>query len=165
MGRERNWNVLVVEEPTPAARGLASTPPGRGWWVVGAERGKCVRQQILRYNPELKTRARHLRQHMTRGEVLLWNKLKQRQVLGYHFSRQRPIAEWIVDFFCPVLSLAIEIDGSSHDLKEEKDRRRDRQLADLGVYVLRFWDAEVKNDIQSVVERIEAWIRENAPSG
>jgi len=72
--------------------------------------------------------ARKLRQSGNLSEVLLWGELKQNK-LGYRFLRQRPISEYIVDFYCPSLNLAIEIDGSaSHDCKVEKDKERQERL-------------------------------------
>jgi len=77
-----------------------------------------MRRKILPYNPKLKPLAKALRKNMTLAEVLLWNKLKQKQMLKYDFDRQRPIDNYIVDFYCKDLMLAIEIDGSSHEFEE-----------------------------------------------
>jgi len=119
-----------------------------------------MKARIVPYKPYLKTKARTLRRNMTLAEVLLWNRLKQRQVLGYDFDRQRPIGKYIVDFYCKALRLAIEVDGRSHDFKENQDVRRQGELELLGIVFLRFWDFEVKTDIQSVISRIETSIRE-----
>jgi very-short-patch-repair endonuclease len=73
------------------------------------------RRKIIPYNPKLKPLAKQLRHNMTVAEVLLWNRLKGKQMRGYDFDRQRPIDEYIVDFYCKDLMLAIEIDGASHD--------------------------------------------------
>ncbi|GAK52433.1 hypothetical protein U14_03684 [Candidatus Moduliflexus flocculans] len=70
-----------------------------------------TRRNIIPYNPNLVPLAKQLRQNMTLAEVLLWNHLKQKQMRGYDFDRQRPIDEYIVDFYCKDLMLAIEIDG------------------------------------------------------
>jgi very-short-patch-repair endonuclease len=70
---------------------------------------------IIPYNPKLKARARELRKNMTPGEQRLWQFLRGKQVLGFDFDRQRPIDQFIVDFYCKKLRLAIEIDGASHD--------------------------------------------------
>ena len=96
--------------------------------------------KIIAYNPMLKERARQLRQNMTPGEVKLWQKLKRKQMCGYDFDRQRPIDEFIVDFYCKKLMLVIEIDGSSHDSEEAQQRDAERQarLESLGVKCLRF---------------------------
>jgi very-short-patch-repair endonuclease len=61
---------------------------------------------------------------MTLAEILLWKRIKGRQILGCDFDRQRPIGEYIVDFYCKMLRLAIEVDGRSHDFKEDQDVRR-----------------------------------------
>jgi len=70
--------------------------------------------KIVPYNPELKSLAKELRRNMTLSEVLLWNELRKKQMLGFDFDRQRPIYNFIVDFYCKELSLAIEIDGDTH---------------------------------------------------
>ncbi len=100
---------------------------------------------------------------MTLGEILLWNELKQKKMLGYDFDRQRPIDNFIVDFYCKDLQLAIEVDGDSHNFDEtyEKDKIRQQRLETLGVKFLRFDDAEVKKDINNVLRVIEGWIKEN----
>lgn len=75
-------------------------------------------RKIIPYNPKLKDLAKKLRQDMTLSEVLLWDCLKQKKMMGYDFDRQRPINEFIVDFYCKDLKLAIEIDGDSHNREE-----------------------------------------------
>jgi len=97
---------------------------------------------------------------MTLGEVLLWNELKQKQ-LGVRFSRQIPIDEFIVDFYCKDLMLAIEMDGDSHyhDDMPKKDAKRQKILEKLGVQFLRFDDIDVKTNIKWVVNEIDYWIR------
>jgi very-short-patch-repair endonuclease len=99
---------------------------------------------------------------MTLGEVLLWQKIRGRQ-LGYQFHRQIPIGEYIVDFYCHELFLAIEVDGSSHEHPEVAVSDLDRQdeLESLGIRFLRFEEIEVRNSVDSVVEVIERWIEIN----
>ncbi len=120
---------------------------------------------FLPYNPRLKEIARKLRKTMTRSEVILWQHLKGKQMNGYDFDRQRPIDEYIVDFYCKKLKLAIEIDGSSHDSEEaqEQDRYRQQRLEALGVRFLRFRDEEVHQNVEAVLQAIEVWINDNAP--
>ena len=108
----------------------------------------------------LKGRARELRKNSTLSEVLLWRHLKGRQMLGYDFDRQKPIGNFIVDFFCNELMLAIEIDGDSHNSKVDQDIERQKMLEGLGVRFLRFIDQEVKQNIEGVVSFIENSIRE-----
>ena len=75
------------------------------------------------YNPKLKNLARTLRNNSTLSEVLLWNHLKGKQMKGYDFHRQKPLDNYIVDFFCPKLRLIIEIDGESHLFKGKDDQK------------------------------------------
>jgi very-short-patch-repair endonuclease len=103
---------------------------------------------------------------MTLSEVLLWNELKQKKMLGYDFDRQRPIDEYIVDFYCKELFLAIEVDGDSHDTDEaqHKDQIRQKRLESLGVSFLRFENLEVKRNMNNVLKEIESWIENNQPT-
>ncbi len=117
--------------------------------------------KIIPYNPLLKERARELRKNMTPGEVTLWKHLKGKQMCGYDFDRQRPIDQFIVDFYCKKLMLAIEIDGSSHDSPEAQDQDAERQgrLESLGVRFLRFREEEVCGELEGVLRVIEDWIK------
>jgi len=109
---------------------------------------------FLQFNPKLKERARRLRNHSTFGEILLWNQLKRKQILGFIFYRQKPISQYIADFYCHKLKLIIEIDGSSHIGKEDYDRTRQDNLEQLGFKFLRFQEREVQKNISGVVEEI-----------
>ena len=119
------------------------------------------RKVIIPYKPKLKEVARKLRKSGTLSEVLLWTYLKKKKMRGYDFDRQKPIDNYIVDFFCNELMLAIEIDGCSHNEKSEEDRIRQAKLESLGVRFLRFYDADVKKNIQGVLWVIEDWIRKH----
>ena len=112
------------------------------------------------YNPRLKEIAKKLRKNMTLSEVLLWKHLKGKKMKGYDFHRQKPIDEYIVDFFCPKLNLVIEIDGKSHFYKGEEDITRQEKLESLGFHFLRFKDKLIKKNMNSVLEVIEEWIYE-----
>ena len=101
---------------------------------------------------------------MTLCEVLLWNELKQKQMLGFDFDRQRPIGNYIVDFYCKELSLAIEIDGKSHFNKYDYDEKRQGELEKLGIKILRFEDIKVKRDMLNVLREIKYWINLNKPT-
>ena len=117
-----------------------------------------MRRKIIPYNPKLKQIARNLRNNSTKSEILLWNALKGKQLRGFDFHRQRPIYKYIVDFFCSELSLAIEIDGSSHNDKLEFDDLRQKELESAGVQFLRFTDKDVKQNLSGVVDVIIEWI-------
>ena len=118
------------------------------------------RRLILPYNKALKELARKLRKNMTASEKLLWNELKGKKISGFDFDRQRPIDNYIVDFYCKDLMLVIEIDGIVHDNEEaeEKDKARQEKLESLDVRFLRFKDEDVKTDLSEVVRAITNWV-------
>ena len=126
--------------------------------------GVTVSRKIIPYKPTLKEIARGLRNNSTLGEVLLWKKLRNKQMLGYDFHRQKPLDQFIVDFFCHELNLAIELDGASHETDEaqEKDAARQKRLESLGVKFLRFKESDVKKNMRTVLETIEQWIKTNS---
>jgi very-short-patch-repair endonuclease len=103
------------------------------------------------YNPKLKQAARDLRKQGVLSEVLLWTHLKGRKVSGYQFMRQKPIGDYIVDFYCSPLHLVIEIDGESHVGKPGYDSNRQEYLKSIGLRVIRFNDVDVKKDINAVM--------------
>ena len=84
-------------------------------------------------------------------------------MMGYDFDRQRPIGNYIVDFYCKDLSLAIEIDGDTHIYRYDEDEIRQKTLENIGIRFLRFEDIEVKKNISNVLRVIEDWIRKNQP--
>ena len=94
------------------------------------------------------------------GEIALWGYLKRGAIRGYDFHRQKPIGDHIVDFFCPRLMLALEVDGESHRERAREDAERQRILEGLGVSFLRFDDAAVRLDARGAVAVIERWIDE-----
>ncbi|MDB5029293.1 endonuclease domain-containing protein [Mucilaginibacter sp.] len=116
--------------------------------------------RIIPYNSNLKRLANKLRKDMTYGEVLLWNELKENKLFGFDFDRQRCIDNYIVDFYCKELFLAIEIDGMSHNNEETfaKDEIRQRKLEELGVRFIRFSESEVKNDMMNVLRVLKVYL-------
>jgi len=120
-----------------------------------------MRRKIIPYNPKLKEYARKLRKNSTFTEIMLWNYLKGKQMKGYDFDRQRPIDNYIVDFYCKDLQLAIEVDGESHYGNEKADKKRENKLNRLGVTILRFDDMEIIYELDEVLKKIELWIDEN----
>jgi len=101
----------------------------------------------INYQGELKQYSRDLGQNSTLGEVLLWEHLRRKQMRGYQFNRQKPLKNFIVDFYCRHLNLIIEIDGSSHmhERVQAKDFNREKVLREFGLSVLRFSETEVRN--------------------
>ena len=117
------------------------------------------RNNLIHYNPALREKARSLRNESTFSEILLWLKIKGK-AFGYEFHRQVPIDEYIVDFYCHELCLAIEIDGSSHNNKYDYDLKRQRKLEALGVKFVRFDDINVKRNMNDVLRALEIVISE-----
>ena len=115
------------------------------------------------YNKKLQPLARQLRKNLTKSEACLWRyALKAKQLKGYQFRRQRPILQYIADFFCKELMLIIEIDGITHDNKvaQSKDIRREECLTKAGFRIVRFTDEEVLNNMAGVISRLERIISE-----
>jgi very-short-patch-repair endonuclease len=120
------------------------------------------KKKFLSYNPILKKFASELRNNSTKAEIYLWLKLKGKQMYGYDFHRQKPIDNYIVDFFCNKLMLAIEVDGYSHEFLEvfNKDGIKEARLNQLGITVLRFSDNHVLKEMENVLMAIEYFIFE-----
>lgn len=94
------------------------------------------------YNSKLNLYPRQNRQAGILSEVLLWNQLKKSQ-LGVRFTKQKPISNYIVDFYCKECNLVIEVDAISHNGKFEYDSARDKYMTDQGIKVLRFWNTDI----------------------
>ncbi len=97
------------------------------------------------YNKYLKQPSRNLRNQMTEAEQRLWQRLKRKQILGMQFYRQKPLLNFIVDFYCPTAKLIIECDGSQHYTADGlgADQIRDHALSQLGLCVLRFDNRQI----------------------
>ena len=119
---------------------------------------------MLPYSRQLKQNSRELRSHMTDAEQKLWYRLRRKQINGWQFYRQKPMGSYIVDFYCPVARLVVELDGSQHFEPEHQaaDRRRDAYLAGLGLRVLRFDNRQVLLEMDAVLGVI-AGISTNPP--
>jgi len=122
-----------------------------------------LRNIIIPYEPALKERARELRKNATVSERILWQAIRGKR-LGVEFHRQVPLDKFIVDFYCHELMLAIEIDGVTHGSEEarEKDLTRQAKLESIGVSFLRFYDGDVKDNLQGVLAEIENWVQGHA---
>ena len=100
-----------------------------------------------------KLKRQSLRNAMPRAEQLLWKKLRRRQVLGYRFRRQYSVEGYVIDFYCPELKLAIEVDGDSHFQKgsQEKDYQRQVQVEALDIHFLRLRNVEVFQHLDDIL--------------
>jgi uroporphyrinogen-III synthase len=139
----------ILDEQKPAKE----CPPLKG--VMGDDQGKN-----LYYNKSLKELARQLRKNSTKSEIRLWSELLQGKKTGYTFLRQRPVLNYIADFFCKELKLIIELDGYSHEFEQtwKKDNQRQKELDEAGFKVLRFADEDVMKDLRNVESEIMYWI-------
>lgn len=110
------------------------------------------------YNKQLKNFAKSLRKDSTPTEIIIWSKILRNNQTGVSFLRQRPIGNYIADFLCRKLKLIIEIDGYSHNFKNEEDIIRDTKLQELGYTTLRFHDEDIITDLDNVERTILAEI-------
>lgn len=116
----------------------------------------------LPYNMNLKEFSRQLRNHSTLGEILLWKQLRAGGIMKYTFNRQKPLNNYIVDFYCKPLALVIEVDGGYHDepTQQVKDKERQQILESMHLNFLRFSDQQVRKDMELVILAIQNYIRE-----
>ncbi len=118
---------------------------------------------VIKYNRKLKEQGRRLRTQMTDSERALWERLRRKQVHSVQFYRQKPIGNYIVDFYAPKAKIVVEVDGSQHMETEQAalDLRRDAFLATQGLRVLRSFDLQVLKEIEGVMEVIAGVISES----
>jgi len=112
--------------------------------------------RFSRNDPTLKQRRRDLRRNQTDAERALWTKVRNKQFLETKFFRQYSIGPYILDFYCPTLKFAVELDGGQHNQgdKEKYDAARSEYLKAQGIDVMRFWNNEVLLDIESVLSKL-----------
>lgn len=120
---------------------------------------------LKQYHKYLKTYSRENRKSMTPCEVILWKRIKGKQIFNLQFYRQKPLLNYIVDFYCPRVKLIIEVDGSSHDeSKYDYDNLRQSNLEGLGLIVLRFSDEEIKYNLEGVLNTIYDYCEKISPT-
>ena len=109
----------------------------------------------ISYNPMLKEKAKNNRKNPTAAEKKIWYEvLQNRQFSNLKFTRQKPLDEFIVDFYCAELMLAVEVDGDSHAEQKGYDRERTSRLNRLGVTVLRYNNEDVLKNIEGVFQQL-----------
>jgi very-short-patch-repair endonuclease len=118
---------------------------------------------MARYPSLQKGRARRLRENQTDVENKLWSQLRGRQLNGVKFRRQHPIGPFVVDFCCVERGLVVELDGGQHAEQGAADERRTKILERFGYRVLRFWDNELLNNLNGVLERISEVLEDPHP--
>ena len=109
-------------------------------------------------------RARELRSGMTDAEHALWRHLRARQLQGWKFRRQYPIAGFITDFACIEAGIVIELDGGQHAEQVDYDKMRTDRMNAAGYRVLRFWNHEVLGNMEGVIETIIAAMLQPHPN-
>ncbi len=156
---EEGWSKTgVVHSAIPPPR-LAGTPPQEGntpraYPKISRDSKKYF---DLPFNPDLKERAKELRKAGNLAEVLFWQQVHKKKFKGYDFDRQKIVGNYIVDFYCANVGVVIEIDGKSHDDKQEYDAKRDEFLQSLGLTVIHI---TAKGILQHLRETM-AWLEEH----
>ena len=109
---------------------------------------------------ELRNKARILRNKMTKAEIILWSRIRSRQLYGYKFRRQQAILDYIVDFYCHDLKLIIEVDGDIHSLPEivESDKHRDKILKINGYHIIHFSNHEIETNLNHSLLKLKSVI-------
>lgn len=109
-------------------------------------------------SPIIFSRAKRLRENMTVTEIILWEELKKKKLLGYKFRRQHPISNYIVDFYCHKLKLVIEVDGGYHNhfKQRELDKKRTEIIEFQGLKVIRFTNEEIAENLSTVIKEIKS---------
>ena len=127
------------------------------------EKTEGISRMPLPYTKGLKHVARRLRRNMTDSEKMLWSRLRGKQFLDVQFYRQKPIGDYIVDFYAPRAKIVVEVDGAQHLEATEtaKDKRRDEFLGRSGLKVLRFNSREVLEQTEAVVNTILRIVNES----
>ena len=125
--------------------------------LIGIGQNRIFNVQTKFNSTRAKTkRARKLRNETTDAEGYVWGRISRRQVDGFKFRRQHPVGPYILDFYCPELGLCIELDGEQHGSDEglEHDLQRTQFLEAQGIEVIRFWNTDVYEDLDSVISTI-----------
>jgi very-short-patch-repair endonuclease len=152
------------ESSLPVKGGLESASPVKGRRGRGLPLEVLTNRGVLPYNKNLTTLARENRKNPTPAENRIWNEvLRLRQFADYKFLRQKPIANYIVDFYCSELRLVIEIDGDSHAETVEYDAERTKILESLGLTVVRYTNDEVLRNVQGVFDDLSQRLTPLAP--
>lgn len=128
-----------------------NSPSSEGWSEIGLVRRNSKNYFSLPYNLKLKGHAKALRKAGNLAEVLFWQQVKRRKFKGLDFDRQKIVDNYIVDFYCVNCQVVIEIDGDSHDDKQEYDAARDAFLESLGLTVIHITAKEVLQNLGGVM--------------
>ena len=142
-------------------QGRQKCSPSEGEMSSNGQRGSIMsKNEFIPFEKHLKDKARRNRKKMNQPEARLWYEvLRKRKLQGYKFLRQKPIGNFIVDFFCAKLLLVIEVDGESHSEQIEYDKRRTENLKSSGIKVIRYTNYEVLQNLEGVYLDLEKQIK------
>jgi very-short-patch-repair endonuclease len=155
MGGRIQRNIQLPPFPwTKPSPGL--NHPGQAGLAKRGIKGDFIKSTMLDYNQNLKRYSQTLRKNITKAEIRLWSRLREKQFSQVQFYRQKIIGNYIVDFYCPKANLVIELDGGQHYSEEGryKDKQRDNYLQSQGLYVMRFSDREVFENLEGILTHI-----------
>lgn len=127
--------------PSPCKGEVGRAADGRG-------------SQRFNRTPAATARARRLRSRMTDAETKLWQAVRRDKLCGLNFRRQHPIGNYVLDFYCPQIRLAVEVDGGQHSESQTRDERRTRILNQKGILVVRYWNNEVLGNFEGVLAHL-----------
>ncbi len=144
--QSQNDGVVSSEDDKPQSVGIVKNETTRN----------TLNYKSLPFNHKLQDRAKELRKAGNLAEVVFWNQVKSKKFKNYDFDRQKIIGNYIVDFYCTNCNVIIEIDGSSHNDKQEYDTERDLYLESLGLTVIHILDTDVLNNLDSVMEMLSS---------
>lgn len=109
-------------------------------------------------NPKkTKKHRQYLRNNMTKWEICLWNELKNKKMFGFKVRRQYGVKNYVIDFYCPKLKLAIEVDGDVHYFKDKKvkDEQKNQALKERGIFLIRIKNSDLEDDYESMIKFLE----------
>jgi len=122
-----------------------------------------TKKDFLPFRKDLQEKARDIRKNINRPEAKLWYEiLSNRKFLGYRFLKQKPVLDYIVDFFCSELKLGIEVDGESHIKQKEYDKMRTLNLNNIGIKLIRYSNADIMCNLEGVYLDLEKQVKERA---
>ncbi len=145
--------------------GESTATPSPDKWRAGEGFAAVTRKnKFIAYDQRLTTFARANRQEPTPAENLIWQKvLRNRQLCGHKFLRQKPIGPYVVDFYCAELQLVVEIDGDSHAEQQDYDAQRTTFLESHGLRVLRYANRDILNNLPGVYAHLQQQLEQSPP--
>ena len=156
--KKQNLNPEIMKKiaETLSTNFITEKSPSEKRVSANGERGRrnTKNYMSLPYNPNLKERAKKLRQARNLSEVLFWNQVKNKKFKGFDFDRQKIVGNYIVDFYCSNCNVVVEIDGKSHDDKVEYDAKRDAYLKSLGLEVIHIPVVQIMKNMSGVLKML-----------